>query len=80
MSTDNALASKVIQVDLDEVLQKAMHEHDPEAALIVAIMFQATVGTLNDLLDEYEHEPEQFMTEVANMVATLSGTKQPTIN
>ena len=60
MSTDDTLTTeRIIRMTPEEALEKAMTRGDLDAGLVVAVMYQALTGALEDILDEYEDEPEE---------------------
>lgn len=81
MSDHDTLKTKVIEIDPADAMHRAMHEKDPEAGLIMAVMYQALLKTLDDMLDEFEHEPEQLATELGELLNMLDPKEdQPTLN
>lgn len=71
---------RTISMTASEALERAMKGDDADAGLIVAIMYKALTGTIADVLDEYEHEPEQAVTALHNILNHLGNPDTPTLN
>jgi hypothetical protein len=81
MSTDDTLTTeRIIRMTPEEALEKAMTRGDLDAGLVVAVMYQALTGALEDILDEYEDEPEEAIAAIKSLLYELDAPEAPTLN
>lgn len=81
MPDNNALTERfVISMTPDEALDRAMGGNDADAGLVVAVMYQALIGALHDVLDEYEQEPEEAFLAIQDILFQLGADEKPTLN
>lgn len=78
--TDRPLERRTISMTPEEAVERAMNHQDPDAGLIVSIMYQSLILALEDVLDEFEYEPETCVAEISNILGQVGGTEQPSIN
>lgn len=74
------MQERTISMTPSEALDKAMQGEDPDAGIIVAIMYKSLGGAIADVLDEYENEPEQAVDAIKNILAYLAHPTAPTLN